>query len=246
MLPNKYCAKDFKVGNSIEVFCYLDSNERPVATTLKPKIERGKFSFLKVKSLTKSGAFLDMGLEKDLFLPYREQTRKFAEGDAVLVFCDLDQKSMRLCASMRWKRHLNSDTTELKLNEAYEAVVATKTNLGFELIVANQFQGLLFFSDVIYTVEIGQSLKVYIKNIRPDGKLDLNLASIGVDRLTQAASDIYERLMQEDGFLPYHDKSSPDEIAQEFKMSKKTFKSALGMLFKETKIKIEKNGIRLV
>ena len=246
LLPNKYCAKDFKVGNSIEVFCYLDSNERPVATTLKPKIERGKFSFLKVKSLTKSGAFLDMGLEKDLFLPYREQTRKFAEGDAVLVFCDLDQKSMRLCASMRWKRHLNSDTTELKLNEAYEAVVATKTNLGFELIVANQFQGLLFFSDVIYTVEIGQSLKVYIKNIRPDGKLDLNLASIGVDRLTQAASDIYERLMQEDGFLPYHDKSSPDEIAQEFKMSKKTFKSALGMLFKETKIKIEKNGIRLV
>ena len=246
LLPNKYCAKDFKVGNSIEVFCYLDSNERPVATTLKPKIERGKFSFLKVKSLTKSGAFLDMGLEKDLFLPYREQTRKFAEGDAVLVFCDLDQKSMRLCASMRWKRHLNSDTKELKLNEAYEAVVATKTNLGFELIVANQFQGLLFFSDVIYTVEIGQSLKVYIKNIRPDGKLDLNLASIGVDRLTQAASDIYERLMQEDGFLPYHDKSSPDEIAQEFKMSKKTFKSALGMLFKETKIKIEKNGIRLV
>ena len=246
LLPNKYCAKDFRAGNLIEVFCYLDSNERPVATTLKPKIERGKFSFLKVKSLTKSGAFLDMGLEKDLFLPYREQTRKFAEGDAVLVFCDLDQKSMRLCASMRWKRHLNSDTTELKLNQAYEAVVATKTNLGFELIVADQFQGLLFFSDVIYTVEIGQSLQVYIKNIRADGKLDLNLASIGVDRLTQAASDIYQRLMQEDGFLPYHDKSSPDEIAREFKMSKKTFKSALGMLFKETKIKIEKNGIRLV
>lgn len=246
LLPNKYCAKDFKAGNSIEVFCYLDSNERPVATTLKPQIERGKFSFLKVKSLTKSGAFLDMGLEKDLFLPYREQTRKFAEGDTVLVFCDLDQKSLRLCASMRWKRHLNSDTTELKLNEAYEAVVATKTNLGFELIVADQYQGLLFFSDVIYNVAIGQSLQVYIKNIRPDGKLDLNLASIGVDRLTQAASDIYERLMQEDGFLPYHDKSSPDEIAREFKMSKKTFKSALGMLFKETKIKIEKNGIRLV
>lgn len=246
LLPNKYCAKDFKTGNSIEVFCYLDSNERPVATTLKPKIERGKFSFLKVKSVTKSGAFLDMGLEKDLFLPYREQTRKFAEGDAVLVFCDLDQKSMRLCASMRWKRHLNSDTTELKLNQAYEAVVATKTNLGFELIVVNQYQGLLFFSDVIYNVAIGQTFQVYIKNIRPDGKLDLNLASIGVDRLTQAASEIYERLMQEDGFLPYHDKSSPDEIARVFKMSKKTFKSALGMLFKETKIKIEKNGIRLV
>lgn len=246
LLPNKYCSKSFKAGNSIEVFCYLDSNERPVATTLRPKIERGKFRFLKVKSITKSGAFLDMGLEKDLFLPYREQTRKLSEGEAVLVYCDLDQKSMRLYGSMRWKKHLKTEIENLEVNNAYEALVVTKTNLGFELIVKEKYQGLLFFSDLIYDISIGQSLQVYIKNIRPDGKLDLNLASIGVDRLTQAASEIYERLLQEDGFLPYHDKSSPDEISQAFKMSKKTFKSALGMLFKQTKIKIEKNGIRLV
>ncbi|MGB0293595.1 MAG: CvfB family protein [Flavobacteriaceae bacterium] len=246
LLPNKYCSKSFKVGDSIEVFCYLDSNERPVATTLSPKIERGKFRFLKVKSITKSGAFLDMGLEKDLFLPYREQTRKFSEGEVVLVYCDLDQKSMRLYASMRWKKHLKTEIENLELNKAYEALVVTKTNLGFELIVKEKYQGLLFFSDLIYDISIGQSLQVYIKNIRPDAKLDLNLASIGVDRLTQAASEIYERLLQEDGFLPYHDKSSPDEISRVFKMSKKTFKSALGILFKQTKIKIEKNGIRLV
>ena len=181
-----------------------------------------------------------------MFLPYREQTRKFSEGEAVLVYCDLDQKSMRLYASMRWKKHLKTEIENLELNKAYEALVVTKTNLGFELIVKEKYQGLLFFSDLIYDISIGQSLQVYIKNIRQDAKLDLNLASIGVDRLTQAASEIYERLLQEDGFLPYHDKSSPDEISRVFKMSKKTFKSALGILFKQTKIKIEKNGIRLV
>jgi len=246
LLPTKYVPEDFEIGDKIEVFCYLDHEERPVATTIKPFIKRNSFACLRVAEVNEIGAFMDWGLEKHLLVPYREQRIKLVPGNWEVVYCYLDDKSFRLVGSTRLSKFLNNDTAELSVNEEVSLLVYRHSDLGWDVVVNDKHRGLVFHSDVFQKLSVGDKIKGYIKQIRPDKKLDIALQPIGLKALEPAAELIYQKLVQEGGFLNLSDSSTPEEIRLRFPMSKKTFKKAIGTLYKAKKITLEDNGIQLV
>ncbi|NAS13446.1 CvfB family protein [Poritiphilus flavus] len=243
LLPTKYAPQDFAIGDTLEVFCYLDHEERPIATTLDPFIKRNDFGYLRVAEVNETGAFLDWGLEKHLLVPFREQPVRMEEGKWYVVFCYLDEKSFRLVASGRVEKFLSNNNLDVKQGEEVQLLVNRKTDLGWDLIVNNRHRGLVYANEVFKKLEVGDRIQGFVKQIRPDNKLDISLEPLGFDRLEPAAQMIYEQLLQADGFLGVHDKSSPEEIKSLFQMSKKTFKKAIGTLYKARKIEIRPDGI---
>ncbi|PRX55174.1 S1 RNA-binding domain-containing protein [Flagellimonas meridianipacifica] len=243
LLPNKYVPEDFEINEKMEVFCYLDSSERPIATTLQPLIKRGEFAYLEVKEVGAFGAFLDWGLEKHLLVPFREQQVRMEEGKKYLVYCFLDEITFRLVATSRLNRFLSNTAFDIAVNTQVDIWIYRKTPLGWEVIIENQYKGLVFESDVFQPLSIGMRLKGYIKNVRPDNKVDVSLQPIGVSMLEPTATFIYEKLKENDGFLALHDKSSPEEIKETLHLSKKAFKKAIGGLYKAKKIMIKEDGI---
>ncbi|WP_420322394.1 S1 RNA-binding domain-containing protein [Flagellimonas sp.] len=246
LLPNKYVPHDFQIDDRLEVFCYLDNNERPIATTLKPFVVRDNFAFLKVVEVNDFGAFVDWGLEKHLLVPYREQNGRMEEGKKYVVHCYLDEESFRLTGSGRVERFLSNNDLDYQANQEVDILVYRRTPLGWEVIIENKNKGLVFETDVFKPMAIGDRLKGYIKNVREDNKIDVALQPIGAKMLEPTAQMIFEKLQQSGGYLPLHDKSSPDEIKSELHLSKKSFKKAIGILYKERKITIDPDGIRLV
>lgn len=243
LLPTKYAPADFTIGEEIEVFCYLDHEERPIATTLDPFIKRNDFAFLRVASANETGAFLDWGLEKHLLVPFREQPVRMEEGKWYVVFCYLDEKSFRLVASARVEKFLSNSNLDLQPGDEVELLVNRKTDLGWDLIVNNRHRGLVYANEVFKEIQPGDRIPGFVKQIRSDNKLDISLEPVGYEKLEPAAQMIYEQLVQENGFLGVHDKSSPEEIRSLFQMSKKTFKKAIGTLYKARKIEIRADGI---
>ena len=243
LLPTKYAPKDFEIGDEIQVFCYLDHEERPIATTLEPFIKRNCFGFLRVAEVNNYGAFLDWGLEKHLLVPFREQRSKLGPGEWYVVYCYLDEKSFRLVATTRLNKFLSNEELEVKQNDQVDLLVFRQSDLGWDVIVNNKHKGLVFANEVFQNVQVGEKLKGYVKKIRPDGKIDISLQAIGLERLEPAAKAIYEKLLSEEGVLKIHDKSSPEDIKAMFQISKKTFKRAIGSLYKERKIDIRPDGI---
>lgn len=246
LLPNKYVPNDFQVDAYMEVFCYLDNNERPIATTLKPYITRNGFGFLEVVEVGAYGAFMDWGLEKHLLVPFREQAQRMQSGKKYIVCCYMDEESFRLTGSSRIDKYLSNDEIEYNKNDEVEVLVYRKTPLGWEVIIENKHKGLIFETDIFRPIKKGDTLKGYIKNIRPDNKIDISLQPLGVKKLEPNAQIIFEKLQENNGFLAFHDKSSPDAIKAKFHMSKKLFKKAIGTLYKERKIIIDTDGIHLV
>ncbi|SNY99749.1 S1 RNA-binding domain-containing protein [Flagellimonas pacifica] len=246
LLPNKYVPEDFEIDSELEVFCYLDNNERPIATTLRPYISRNEFAYLKVVEVGTYGAFLDWGLEKHLLVPYREQTVKMEEGRKYVVHCYLDEETFRLTGSSRINRFLSNDGFDLQVNNEVNLMVNRKTPLGWEVIIEDKYKGLVFESDVYRPIAIGDQLKGYIKSIRPDNKIDISLQPIGAQMLEPTAKMIFDKLQQNKGYLALHDKSSPEEIKDKLHLSKKSFKKAIGTLYKERKIDIKEDGIYLL
>jgi len=246
LLPNKYVPENIKLDEKITVFCYLDSLERPIATTLKPFIIRNSFAFLKVVEVNNIGAFLDWGLEKHLFVPYREQRTKMEAGRWYVVHCYLDEQSFRLTASSKTDKFLSTEAIDLKYNDEVDLLVSRKTELGWEVIIEHKYKGLLFFDEVFKPIAIGDKLKGYIKKIREDKKIDISLQALGSKMLDATATLIYEKLLKEDGFLPLHDKSAPEEIKRQLQLSKKAFKKGVGVLYKNRKITIQEDGIHLI
>ncbi len=246
LLPNKYVPKDYEIGDTLRVFCYLDHEERPVATTLDPYVKRNAFGFLKVVEVNKIGAFLDWGLEKHLFVPFREQRDKLKEGQWYVVYCYLDEQSFRLVGSNKIDKFLNNDDLSIALNEEVDLMVTRLTDLGWEVIINNKHKGLVYSNEIFKRVAVGKSLKGYIKNIRADNKVDVTLEPIGYKVLEPAAEKIYKVLMDHGGFLALHDKSDAKDISRDLEMSKKTFKKGIGTLYKARKIEIGKDGIRAV
>uniref|UniRef100_UPI0035644A08 CvfB family protein n=1 Tax=Muriicola sp. TaxID=2020856 RepID=UPI0035644A08 len=228
LLPSKYVPEDFEIGQEIEVFCYLDHEERPVATTIRPFVKRNGFAYLRVAEVNEIGAFVDWGLEKNLLVPYREQETRLEAGTWAVVHCYLDEKSFRLVGSTRISRFLDKDPANLKINEEVSLLAYRRSELGWDVIVNDRHRGLVFHSDVFQKISTGDILKGYVKNIRPDKKLDIALRPIGLKALEPAATMIFERLQEEGGFLNLSDTSSPEEIRAWFPMSKKTFKKAIG------------------
>lgn len=245
LLPNKYVPTGYEIGQKIKVFCYLDYDERPVATTLEPDIMLGEFRLLQVAEVNEFGAFMEWGLEKHLLVPFREQRVKMKEGQWYVVHCYLDERSGRLVASNKLDKFLSNDTVDLKEWEQVDLVVTRQTDLGWEVIVNERHKGLVYFNEVFKPINIGDVIPGCVKTIRKDNKLDISLQPLGAKVLEPAAKKIYEVLVKNGGFLGLHDKSAPEEIRDVFQMSKKTFKKGLGTLYKDRKIKIESDGITL-
>lgn len=246
LLPNKYVPRDLAVGDEIEVFVYNDSHERPVATTLRPAVQRDEFALLQAVAVSDAGAFLDWGLEKDLFVPFREQVRPMQEGRWYVVFVYLDEETNRLVASSRVNRYLKNDASELVAGDEVQLLAYESTDLGMNVIVNNQYKGLVYQNEIFRTVHPGDSLIGYVKQIRDDNRVDVSLQRSGFENVEPNARRILAELRAEGGFLPLTDSSPPEEIYQSLEMSKKTFKKAIGTLYKDRKIVIEEGGIRLV
>jgi predicted RNA-binding protein (virulence factor B family) len=246
LLPNKYKPEQFEIGDELEVFVYLDHDERPVATTLKPYVKLDEFAFLKCVEVNKIGAFLDWGLEKHLFVPYKEQAYPMKEGNSYLIFCYLDEETQRLVASSKVNHFL--DNTELTVEpfEKVDLIVTNKTDIGFNLIVNELHQGLVYHDDVFQDLKTGDQLQGWVKKTRTDNKIDITLQRTGYRSIEPNADAIMAELEIKNGFLPLTDKSSPEEIKQVLEMSKKSFKKAVGMLYKKRLISIEEDGIHLV
>jgi predicted RNA-binding protein (virulence factor B family) len=196
-----------------------------------------------VAEVNEYGAFMDWGLEKHLLVPFREQRSKMVPGHWYVVHCYLDEKSFRLAASTRLNKFLSNENLSVVISEEVDLLVSRKSDLGWDLIVNNRHKGLAFSNEVFQHIEVGDQLKGYVKKIRDDGKLDISLQPIGLSKLEPAADIIYNRLLSEDGVLKIHDKTPPEDIKAMFQMSKKTFKKAIGALYKERRIEIRSDGI---
>ncbi len=246
LLPKKYTNDDMQPGDEIEVFIYLDSEDRLIATRLRPKAMVNEFAYLEVKQVNKFGAFLDWGLEKDLFVPYREQRTKMVEGKSYVVHLYLDDESDRIVATSKIDKFLNLFEHEYEEGQEVEIMICGKTDLGYKAIVQESHYGILYFNEVFKDVRIGQVLKAYIKKVREDRKIDLSLEKSGYEKVEGFAGILLEKLEAADGFIALHDKSAPEDIKQALGVSKKMFKQAVGALYKNRLITISDSGIRLL
>ena len=245
LLPNAYIPEGFKVGDEIDVFVYLDNEERITATTLVPYIQINDFAALTVAQVNRMGAFMDMGIVKQLLVPYKEQAIPMEEGKTYVVYMYLDQKTERLVGTSKFNRYLSNEGCSLEKGDEVDLMVLHSSSLGTNVIINKEHLGLIFRSDVNQPVKLGQKLKGFIKAIREDGKIDVLLQEEGVASFEPNAEKVLEILRRSDGFLGLHDKSDPKEISKRLLMSKKSFKRAIGNLYRDQKIKIEKDGIRL-
>ena len=247
LLPGRYLPAGGMPGEKVDVFVYRDSEDRLVATTETPRAMVGEFAFLRVVSQSPSiGAFLDWGLEKDLLLPRREYAGGVRQGGRALVHVMLDERSDRIVATCRLNRHLNLTPPNYTEGQAVKLIVESETPLGYKAIINSAHTGLLYRAELSAPLSIGESLDGFIRTVRPDGKIDLGLDPAGHRRIGPLSDQILAALKTAGGHLPYHDGSSPDEIRAAFGMSKKAFKQAIGVLFRERRIVIEPDGIRLL
>ena len=245
LLPNKYVPDTLAVDDDIDVFVYTDSEDRPIATTLTPAIQRNEFASLQVVAVNSTGAFVDWGLEKDLLVPHREQARPMEVGQWYVVFMYLDEETNRLVASTKLNRFMDPDVRNLAVGDEVQLLAYDITDLGVNVIINNRYRGLVFANEIFRTVRPGDPLIGYIKNIRDDNRVDVSLQKSGFDNVEPNARRILATLKVENGFLPLTDNSPPDEIYNALEMSKKTFKKAIGTLYRERKIVLEEGGIRL-
>lgn len=246
LLPNKYVPSDYNIGDDITVFVYLDHEERPVATTLKPFITLNSFAVLKVNYINKFGAFLNWGMEKDLFVPFKEQARPMEKDKRYVVTMYLDKQTGRLAASSKINQFLDKEPLDIEVGQEVDLMVSHITEIGINVIINGKFRGLAYQNEVFETVSPGYKTKGYIKTIRPDGKIDVSFQKQGVEAIDDSAQQVLEALKQNDGFLRLNDNSHPEEIKSVLKMSKKTFKKAIGSLYKQKLIDINNEGIQLV
>ena len=246
LLPGRYLPGGGKPGEKVDVFVYRDSEDRLVATTETPLAMVGDFAFLRVVSQSPSiGAFLDWGLEKDLLLPRREYAGGIREGGMALVHVMMDDRSDRIVATARLNRHLDLTPPNYSEGQAVKLIVESETPLGYKAIINGAHTGLLYRAECGGPLSIGQSLDGFIRTVRPDGKIDLGLDPVGHRRLAPLSEQILAALKAAGGRLPYHDGSSPEAIREALGMSKKAFKQAIGALYRERRIIIEPDGIRL-
>lgn len=245
LLPAGEEPEDLLTGDRLRVFIYKDSEDRPVATRREPKVVRGQFARLQVREVTKFGAFLDWGLPKDLLAPFSEQRQKMVKDEWYTVYVYLDEQTERLVASNRLDQFLRQEPLRVRPGEEVELFILHRTELGVNVIINDLHYGLLFHSDLSEPVQPGERRRGYIKAIKEDNKIDVSLHPPGYAKVPPNADRILRRLQQEGGFLALNDKSDPERIQAELQMSKKTFKKAIGALYKQRRITIEADGIRL-
>ena len=246
LLPKRYVPEGTKPGDILNVFIYLDMEERLVATTLQPYVQVGEFACLQVAWVNQFGAFLDWGLMKDLFVPFREQKMKIQKGKRYVVHVHLDEESYRIVASAKVEHYLPTEKPEYQPGQEVNVMVWQRTDLGYKVIVENQFSGMLFHNEVFQPLEAGMHLSAFVKQVRPDGKIDLELQKAGARKVDDFSEVLLQYIKDNDGFTPLNDKTDAEVIYQTFGVSKKTFKKAVGDLYKKRLVVLEEGGIRLV
>lgn len=246
LLPNRYVPKSFKIWDKLDVFVYLDNEERPVAVTDKPHIKVNEFGMLRCNQVTQHGAFLDWGLLKELFCPFKEQAFKMKSGGWYLVYCYIDEETGRLVASSKTNRFLDNKNLTVKQFDEVDLIVSHPSEIGMNVIVNKKHSGLIFKDEIFKDLSIGDRLKGYVKKIRPDNKLDIVLGQIGYRNIEPNAETIMQELEDNGGYLNLTDKSDPEDIKEILQMSKKNFKKAVGTLYKKRLIEIKEDGIYLL
>jgi uncharacterized protein len=245
LLPKRYIPKEFKIWDKLEVFVYLDNDERLVAVTDEPYIKRDGFAVLRCNEVSKHGAFLDWGMVKELFCPFKEQAFKMKKGGWYLVHCYLDEETNRLVASSKTNHFLDNKELTVSQFDEVDIIVSHPSEIGMNVIVNNQHLGLIFNDDIFKDLSVGDRLKGIVKKIRDDNKIDIALGQIGYRNIEPNAEAIMHELHDNSGFLNLTDKSAPEDIKDVLQMSKKSFKKAVGTLYKQRLITIKEDGIYL-
>jgi predicted RNA-binding protein (virulence factor B family) len=246
LLPNRYVPESFKIWDKIDVFVYLDNEERPVASTDFPYVKRDDFAVLRCSQVNNHGAFLDWGLVKELFCPFKEQAFPMKKGGWYLVYCFLDEKTERLVASSKTNQFLDNKVLTVKEFEEVDLIVSHPSDIGMNVIVNKKHSGLIYKDNIFTDLSIGDRLKGVVKKIRPGNKLDISLGQIGYRNIEPNAQFILNALVDNDGYLNLSDKTDPEVIKSKLQMSKKNFKRAIGTLYKQKAIDIKLDGIYLI
>ena len=246
LLPKRFVPNGTKIGDEINVFVYHDSENRLIATTLIPKAVVGDIALLRVVDISSHGAFVDWGLMKDLLVPKSKQISPMRLGGDYLVSLYIDVQTGRVAATQYIEQLFSNEEISVVEKEIVDLIVYRQTDLGYAMIINKKHIGLLHQNEVFMDINIGDKLQGFIKTIRPDNKIDVTIGKPGYQKTEDESSKIMRLLQENDGYLPYHDKSEPEEIYSFFGMSKKTFKMTLGKLFKERKIELTKTGFRLI
>ncbi|MFD2562534.1 CvfB family protein [Aquimarina rubra] len=246
LLPNKYVPEEFMIRDEVKVFLYLDHEERIVATTIEPYATVNSFAYLKCTTVSDIGAFVDWGLEKELFIPFREQASKMRVGSWYLIYVYLDEETNRLVGSSKTNAFLDNSLVLLSPFDEVDLIASHPSPYGWNMIVNQKHLGLVYEDEIFQKVTPGDQLKGFVKKVRPDGKIDLTLQRHGFRAIEPNAQQILDELKSSGGFIDLNDKSDPNDIKDVFQLSKKSFKKAIGSLYKAKKIVIEKDGIRLV
>ena len=245
LLPLRYVPEGCEVDDMLNVFIYLDSEERLVATTLTPYVQVGEFAYLEVSWVNQFGAFLNWGLMKDIFVPFREQKQKMVVGKRYMIHAHLDDESYRIVASAKVEHFLSDETPEYQPGEEVEAIVWQKTDLGYKMIVENKYSGLVYENEIFTPLHVGKKVRAYIKQVRPDGKIDLELQKSGYAKVGDFSRELLEYIKASGGTITLTDKSDAEEIYAVFGVSKKTFKKAVGDLYKKRIIRLSDGSISL-
>ncbi|EGR0026975.1 MULTISPECIES: S1 RNA-binding domain-containing protein [Vibrio] len=246
LLPSKYVPEGIEIGEHVDVFLYFDSESQLAATIERPIAQVGEWGLMKIEGVNATGAFVNWGIkEKDLLIPFSEQRTRFSAGQTILVYVYTDKASGRIVGTTKFNKWLDKTPANYEVNEQVDLIIAERSQLGYKAIVNGKHWGMIFPSDVFGKLYIGKKLKGFIKHIREDGKIDLALQKVGVAKMDDLSSKILDLLEKKGGFLPLNDKSSPEAIFDAFRTSKGTYKKTIGGLYKQGKIVIEKDGIRL-
>lgn len=246
LLPLRYVPEGCDDGDEIEVFIYLDNEERLVATTLHPKVKVGEFAVLEVSWVNNFGAFLDWGLMKDLFIPFREQKAKMRKDGRYMIHCHIDDESYRIVGSAKVEKYLSKERPGYSNGDAVDVLVWEKTELGYKVIVDNKFYGLIYNDQLFHDIEIGDRFEAYVNKVRDDGKIDILPRQLGYAHIEDSSARLLDFIRSSGGHTHLCDKSPADEIAKALGMSKKTFKKSVGDLYKQRLITIAPDGLTLV
>lgn len=246
LLPTKWIPARSKVGDTIDVFIYFDSDDRPIATTTKPFAQLNEVAYLEAADVNTTGAFLNWGLEKQLLVPYREQKAKMIEGKKYLVYLFADPETGRIAASAKIERFIDKTPPDYTEGQEVEIILWEKTDLGYKAIINSSHQGLLYENEVFERMHKGLKRTAYISKLREDGKIDLRLLKPGYDKVEALAEKIVMELQKNRGFLPLNDKSDVEDVYDLLEMSKKNFKKAIGLLYKNKQIRFGDDGVYLM
>ena len=245
LLPKRYVPEGCKPGDVLNVFIYLDNEERLIATTLQPLVQVGEFACLEVAWVNEFGAFLDWGLMKDLFVPFREQKMKMQKGHRYVIHAHVDEESYRIMASAKIERYLSKDMPDYEPGQEVEVMVWQKTDLGYKVIVENRYGGLVYQNEIFQPLQPGMKLTAYVRQVREDGKIDLALQQDGQRKVKDFSDVLLQFIKEQGGYTTLNDKSAAEIIYDTFGVSKKTFKKAVGDLYKKRLVVLEEGGIRL-